>query len=275
MQRPTFGTAKGGGAGGLVSQGGYFTGGAVGHAVSVRALPAHTTLKFREAGQATESDLAQQDLRRNLEQKERLHFEKLKRERLTGGRAYGFVPGGAGAPSAAVLLQDAAANRPSAAVTAAAPSTVDAILAAFGDADADDDVLDAAAAEHKGKGEEGEGSDGGDEEEEEDEDEDDAEELMRELERIKREREEERARKAREVSEIADRADKDAASKSNPLLAPSLAGADRQSAALKRRFGDDTVFSHTHASEPEAKKRFINDMLRSDFHRKFLKQYVS
>jgi protein CWC15 len=272
MQRPTFGTAKGGGAGGLVSQGGYFTGGAVGHAVSVRALPSHTTLKFREAGQATESDLAQQDLRRNLEQKERLHFEKLKRERLTGGRAYGFVPGGAGAPSAAVLLQDAAANRPSAAVTAAAPSTVDAILAAFEYADADDDVLDAAAAEHssKGRGQEGEGS-----EEEEEEEEDDTEELMRELERIKREREEERARKAREVSEIADRAGKDAAAKSNPLLASSLAGADRQSAALKRRFGDDTVFSHTHASEPEAKKRFINDMLRSDFHRKFLKQYVS
>ncbi len=212
MQRPTFGTAKGGGAGGLVSQGGYFTGGAVGHAVSVRALPAHTTLKFREAGQATEADLQRQDLRRNLEQKERLHFEKLKRERLTGGRAYGFVPGGAGAPSAATLLLDAAANRPAAAVTSAAPSTVDAILAAFGDADADDDVLDAAehAGSHGGRGRgeaEGQGDDEDGEEEEEEEEEDDTEELMRELERIKREREEERARKAREAAEVADRSD--------------------------------------------------------------------
>ena len=54
------------------------------------------------------------------------------------------------------------------------------------------------------------------------------------------------------------------------------AGRQLQQAALKRRFGDDTVFSGTHAAEPEhgKKARFINDTQRSDFSRRFMARYV-
>ena len=44
---------------------------------------------------------------------------------------------------------------------------------------------------------------------------------------------------------------------------------------IKRRFGEDTVFSRTYAAEPEQKKRFINDVIRSDFHRAFLRKFVT
>jgi len=34
------------------------------------------------------------------------------------------------------------------------------------------------------------------------------------------------------------------------------------------------VFSGTHSAEPEQKTRFINDSLRSDFHKRFLARFV-
>jgi hypothetical protein len=46
-------------------------------------------------------------------------------------------------------------------------------------------------------------------------------------------------------------------------------------AAVRKRFGDDTVFSNTHANEPELRKRFVNDLVRSDFHRAFLNVTVA
>ena len=97
---------------------------------------------------------------------------------------------------------------------------------------------------------------------------------MAELERIRRAREEERARAEAEAAALAAKERSDSAALSNPLLSAGLAGAGA-SAAVRKRFGDDTVFSNTHASEPEAQKRFINDMIRSDFHRSFLRKFVT
>jgi protein CWC15 len=44
--------------------------------------------------------------------------------------------------------------------------------------------------------------------------------------------------------------------------------------SLKRRWTEDTVFKNQMKGAPKEKKRFINDTVRSDFHRKFLNKYI-
>jgi protein CWC15 len=56
----------------------------------------------------------------------------------------------------------------------------------------------------------------------------------------------------------------------NPLLA-SEGGV---SGMMKRRWNDDVVFRNQAKGEPEAKKRFINDTVRNDFHKRFLNKFV-
>lgn len=307
--RPTFNPAKGGTSSLSVSQGGYFTGGAVSQGVSVRQLPSHKLLKLRADGQATSSDVAKRDLRRELEEKERAHFEQIRRDRE---RKYGVGAVGSGGGMPAILngagsgnsraLEDKASVAASsvsgaASRNAASEKSVDDILAAFDDRD--DDVLERAAEGSVGsRDEDGGNGDGAAgraaaaaadyDDDEDDEDEDDTEELMRELERIKKQREDERLRREREAAELVAKRDTADALVANPLLghlagaagAAGLGGiaagggAGLGSAAVKRRFGDDTVFSHTHSTEPEVKKRFINDVIRSDFHRNFLRKFV-
>jgi protein CWC15 len=43
---------------------------------------------------------------------------------------------------------------------------------------------------------------------------------------------------------------------------------------VKRKWNDDVVFRQQTRSEPETKKRFVNDTIRNDFHRSFLKKYI-
>ena len=43
---------------------------------------------------------------------------------------------------------------------------------------------------------------------------------------------------------------------------------------VKRKWNDDVVFRHQTRTEPETKKRFVNDTIRNDFHRSFLKKYI-
>jgi protein CWC15 len=45
-------------------------------------------------------------------------------------------------------------------------------------------------------------------------------------------------------------------------------------AQVKRRWDDDVVFKNQARTEPKRQKRFINDTVRSDFHRRFLDRYV-
>jgi protein CWC15 len=46
-------------------------------------------------------------------------------------------------------------------------------------------------------------------------------------------------------------------------------------AKIKRKWNDDVVFRNQAQSEPEVKKRFVNDTIRNDFHRNFLRKYVA
>lgn len=40
------------------------------------------------------------------------------------------------------------------------------------------------------------------------------------------------------------------------------------------RWDDDVVFKNQARSEPKAQRRFINDTIRSDFHKRFLQRYI-
>mmetsp|Transcript_28696 Transcript_28696/g.58715 ORF Transcript_28696/g.58715 Transcript_28696/m.58715 type:complete len:220 (+) Transcript_28696:70-729(+) len=102
-----------------------------------------------------------------------------------------------------------------------------------------------------------------------DDDEDETAELMRELERIKKEREEDATRKAIEEKTRDDQEKQDQLLRGNPLLAGGGGGFN-----VKRRWDDDVVFRNQARTEPETKKRFINDTIRNDFHKKFLNKYV-
>merc|ERR1712014_302670 len=117
--------------------------------------------------------------------------------------------------------------------------------------DADDDVASQPSKE----------SDKEDDNDDDDEDED-TEELMRELARIKKEREEEEEKKKED-----ERARRDEIMKGNPLL-------QSGDFSLKRKWDDETVFQNQARTAPKTKQRFINDAVRSDFHRKFLNKYI-
>lgn len=44
---------------------------------------------------------------------------------------------------------------------------------------------------------------------------------------------------------------------------------------IKRRWDDDVVFKNCARSEPDKKGQlFINDSLRSEFHKKFMEKYI-
>ena len=55
----------------------------------------------------------------------------------------------------------------------------------------------------------------------------------------------------------------------NPLLLPPQSKTQK-----KRRWNDDVVFSNQAASEPAPQKRFINDTVRNDFHKRFLNKFI-
>ena len=63
----------------------------------------------------------------------------------------------------------------------------------------------------------------------------------------------------------------------NPLLREKYSGpnSDKSDMKVKRRWDDDVVFKNCSRAEPDKKeKTFINDSLRSDFHRKFMDKYI-
>lgn len=96
---------------------------------------------------------------------------------------------------------------------------------------------------------------------------DEEEELMRELERIRRERQVEKEKDLER--QLALEEEKVAAFQTNPLLNhPSL---DHNA---KRKWDDDVVFKNQARSLERPTKRFINDMIRNDFHKKFMNRYI-
>lgn len=61
----------------------------------------------------------------------------------------------------------------------------------------------------------------------------------------------------------------------NPLLNQQLFEAQgKTDFSLKRKWYNETVFKNQARSIPEIQKRFINDTVRSDFHRRFLARAI-
>ncbi|XP_028751819.1 protein CWC15 homolog [Neltuma alba] len=107
-----------------------------------------------------------------------------------------------------------------------------------------------------------------DESDDDDDDEDDTEALLAELEQIKKERAEEKLRKERQQREEELKVKESELMRGNPLLN------NPTSFNVKRRWDDDVVFKNQARGETKTPKRFINDTIRNDFHRKFLQKYM-
>lgn len=110
-----------------------------------------------------------------------------------------------------------------------------------------------------------------DEEESESEDEEEDEDLeemklLEEFERIKKQREQEEKQQLEEKYENLTEKEQGEILKGNPLYDSSY--------SLQKRWYEETVFRNQSKTQPVEKKRFINDTVRSDFHKKFLKKFV-
>ncbi|XP_059476742.1 protein CWC15 homolog [Neocloeon triangulifer] len=206
---------------------------------SARDLPSHTKLKYREHGQGTSEEIRGRDFRKDLEDREKAVVrEKRPREHV----------------------QDASqSSAPMAIAAGSSSSTVskrprtEQISTANLDADdpLDDDDSDAS-----------------------DSDEDDTAQLLAELNRIKKERAAENTRKEAEKRMEEERIRMENILSGNPLLNYS-AQAQKGDLKVKRRWDDDVVFKNCARSEPSKNEpQFINDSLRSEFHRKFMEKYI-
>lgn len=104
----------------------------------------------------------------------------------------------------------------------------------------------------------------------ESDDEDDTAALYAELQKIKAERASEKAKQEAEAEgKMRDERDREIAT-GNPLL-----NTGSKDFTVRRRWDDDVIFKNqARGVDEKPKNRFINDMLRSDFHRKFLNKYV-
>nr|CAG4652321.1 EOG090X0IT3 [Triops cancriformis] len=204
---------------------------------SSRDLLGHTKLKYRDLGQGTTEEVRGRDFRRELDDKERSVSGKDKRhDRDRGDRER----------SDRDRSGRAVETREKKPRIEQPPANLDA-----------DEAVD-------------------DDSEEEDDDEDDTAELMAELQRIKQERATDQAKKEMEKRQEEERIRTDNILRGNPLLNyNSSAAAAKADMRVKRRWDEDVVFKNCSRAEPERKDRhFINDTLRSEFHKKFMEKYI-
>jgi len=217
---------------------------------SARDLPSHTSLKSREKGQGNVEDLSKRDFRRELEEREheaqREKDDKRRQLDRERGRVTSSLESSSGSSSKKSRLEGPSS---SGATPAAAPVNLD----------ADDPIEDS-----------DEDSD------DSDDDDDDTAALMAELQKIKKEKAVEEQEKEEERKQEEERIRMENILSGNPLLKDKYApSSEKSDLRLKRRWDDDVVFKNCSRAEPDKKeKTFINDSLRSDFHRKFMDKYV-
>ncbi|OBT46822.1 hypothetical protein VE00_01921 [Pseudogymnoascus sp. WSF 3629] len=215
-----------------------------GPAYHQRLLPAHTQLKVRKPGQGGSADSQSRDLRAELLAAEAAHFAKTR----------GVAPDQTSTDDVALeagkrgLLESSAMEGVEDDAEAKEAKRRK-ILEDTRDIDAD------SASES--------------ESDSEDESEDETAELQRELEKIKRERAERREKEEREKEKEEEEARERDVAGGNPLLGP------KQDFGVKRRWDDDVIFrNQARGTEGKDKKEFVNDLLRSDFHKRFMSKYV-
>uniref|UniRef100_A0A2M4ASM7 Putative pre-mrna-splicing factor cwc15 n=1 Tax=Anopheles triannulatus TaxID=58253 RepID=A0A2M4ASM7_9DIPT len=203
---------------------------------SSRDLPGHTKLKYRDQGQNTAEELRNRDFREELEKRER--DSKPKSSAASIARRGGAEPANSALSSSATGSSSTKRQK-----LEAAPQNLDA-----------DDPVD---------------SDNSDS----DSDEDDTAALLAELNKIKQERAAEQATRERTKQQEEEKIRMENILSGNPLL--SYSSTAKAELKVKRRWDDDVVFKNCARSEPDKKaNQFINDSLRSDFHKKFMDKYI-
>ncbi|GJN92187.1 hypothetical protein Rhopal_005217-T1 [Rhodotorula paludigena] len=250
---------------------------------SSRDLASHTRLKFRQPGQGTVSETQRRDLKLELLAAERdAAARKAKGERgyVQDQKLLALQEEQTRAESDA---QSEAANKRQRMLQEAADLDKD-----DSDDDDDDDASeDEGAAADKGKGKAADDDDDDDDESDSDDDEDETAELLRELEKIKKERAEEKERQERERAATEQVSRDEEIATGNPLLnlqaalghspAPStLSSSTSTSFAVKRRWDDDVIFKNqARGVDDKPKPTFVNDLGRSQYHRKFMAKFIA
>ena len=235
--RPTWNAAAGGSSG---NQEGYWnSGGLTSRQFSARDLPSQLKLKHRQPGQGTAWEVGSKGREQMLEElavKESAHRSKTSADAQKDNLG---VPLLGHQPAAFLLKSEAEAAKE--------------LASKYDDAD-----------EATSSSDDESSSDS-------DDDEDETAEIMRELEKIKAEREEARLKAEAAEAALAQNEREEEMAHGNPLAA--AAGGDG-SAVMKRKWNHDVVFKNQARDEPELKRRFVNDTIRNDFHRKFLGKYI-
>ncbi|KAF9432807.1 hypothetical protein BGZ76_010298 [Entomortierella beljakovae] len=233
---------------------------------SSRDLASHTKLKFRQTGQTSQDELNRLDLKAQLLKAEQSHYEKInKATKLATGLSNSFKD------TDDDDEDDNNADQVSGATAGSSTSETPLdrkrrLLKEAERLDKDDDDSDDGSDKNSSDSDDSDSDD-------DDDDEDDTAELLRELEKIKRERAEEKERQERLQREEEEKERQEQAAAGNPLL--DMPGSGQKDFSVKRRWDDDVVFKNqAKGMDEKPKKRFVNDTLRSDFHRKFMNKYV-
>lgn len=226
---------------------------------SVRDMAAHTKLKFRQIGQTSTAEVQKRDLRAELLAAEQ---EAKNKKRKAEGKPPLPIENGS---------MDEEANKRRKLLQEALELDKD---------DDEDEKNEKTAGQDKDEGEEGDSDEDSD-----DDDDDDTAELLRELEKIKRERAEDKARQEQEQSATDAAAREVEIATGNPLL--NLAAALGQQTpngvnttvpgtfSVKRRWDDDLIFKNQAMNVKDKQGgHFVNDLLRTEFHKKFMAKFI-
>lgn len=251
--RPTWKAAVG-----QSSTGGWTAGGATSSAKAVLSLPSHAQLKLRTGSQAIDRQKVLKESLLKLEEAE-------KRAPVVSKRR----------PISQVVEEEGRLK-----LLKQTEEVDDVALAKkYDDDDADADADSESGGRWSdidnhadGGNESGDDlDDSSDDEDDTSDDEDDEAALQAELAKIRAEREATKQRQAEEEAKQEESKLEEAALLGNPLLA---GAAVDMTGKLKRKWNDDVVFRNQAKGEPEIKKRFINDTIRNDFHKRFLNKFI-
>jgi protein CWC15 len=212
-------------------------------------MPAHTKLKFRTGDQVVDRQKALKESLRKLEE-----AEKDANKRLLQRPAVDEKIEKEGRLK--LLKQTAEVDEKT-------------IQAKYDDADASSSDDDDGG---EGDGWSDDDLDASSDENEDSSDDDDEAALQAELAKIRAEREAAKRKEEEKHAAAEEEKMEEAALLGNPLLASNNDGTT--SGRMKRRWNEDVVFRNQAKGEPEVKKRFINDTVRNDFHKRFLNKFI-
>jgi protein CWC15 len=254
--RPTWKAAVG-----QASNGGWTAGGATSSGKAVLSLPSHTQLKVRQGSQIVDRQRALKESLLKLEEAEKKAPSVSKRRPISQAlEEEGRLK----------LLKHQSEEVDDVAISKKYND----------DDDADDDDEKSGGGwsdvdNHADNGDSGDDLDASSDEDDDNDssdDEDDEAALQAELAKIRAEREAVKQKEAEEEAKQEESKLEQAALLGNPLLAGD--GGEDLSGKFKRKWNDDVVFRNQAKGEPEVKKRFINDTIRNDFHKRFLNKFI-